>query len=129
VSMVEHLRNQLSFLNLTEDEEVIAEQIIGSIDEDGYLRRPLESIIDDIMFNYGIMLTEDDVERVLRRIQQLDPVGIGARDLRECLRVQLYSMPEETTGRDTAIRMLEEAYKAFTMKHFSSIMKKINATE
>ena len=128
-SMVEHLRDQLAFLDLDDDEEVIAEQIIGSIDEDGYLRRPLESIIDDIMFNHGIMLTDDDVERVLRKVQQLDPVGIGARDLKECLLVQLYSMPDDTSGRDVAIAMLEQAYKAFTMKHFSSIMKKLDCEE
>ena len=128
-SMVEHLRDQLAFLDLTEDEEVIAEQIIGSIDEDGYLRRPLESIIDDIMFNHGIMLTDDDVEEVLSKVQQLDPVGIGSRDLRECLLVQLRTMPDDIDGRDAAVAMLEEAYKAFTMKHFSSIMKKLNLDE
>lgn len=124
-SMVEHLRDQLAFLDLSEDEEVIAEQIIGSIDEDGYLRRPLESIIDDIMFNHGIMLDEDDVEAVLARIQKLDPPGIGSRDLKECLLVQLNNMPEDTTGREVAIGMLEKCYKAFTMKHFSSIKKKL----
>lgn len=129
VSMTEHLRDQLLFLDMTEDELVVAEQIIGSIDEDGYLRRPLESIVDDIMFNYGVMLTDDDVERVLRRVQQLDPVGIAARDLRECLLVQLRSLPPDTTGRDVAIRMLEDAYKAFTMKHFDQILKKLDIGE
>ncbi|SRR5690554_3872760 len=128
-TMTEYLRSQLAYLDLTEDEEVIAEQIIGSIDEDGYLRRSLESIIDDIMFNYGIMLTEDDVEAVLKKVQQLDPVGIASRDLQECLLVQLYSMPEDTSGRETAIKMLENAYKAFTMKHFSAIMKKLDVDE
>lgn len=126
LSMTEHLSDQLSFLNLDETELLIAEQIIGSIDEDGYLRRPLESIIDDIMFNHGLMLTEDDVERILQRIQQLDPVGIASRDLKECLLVQLYSLPEETPGHEAAIRMLEKAYKAFTMKHFEAIMKKLD---
>lgn len=129
VSMTEHLRDQLSFLDLTEDEEIIAEQIIGSIDEDGYLRRPLESIIDDIIFNYGATVTDEDVEDVLKRIQQLDPVGIAARDLQECLLVQLYALPDDTTGRDAAIQMLEEAYKAFTMKHFDQIMKKLEIDE
>ncbi|MFQ5569180.1 MAG: RNA polymerase factor sigma-54 [Rhodothermales bacterium] len=125
VSMAEHLRDQLAFFNLNDIDTLIAEQIIGSIDEDGYLRRALESIVDDIMFNHGEMLTEDDVERVLRRIQQLEPVGIATRDLRECLLVQLYVMPEDTTGREVAIDILEKAYKAFTMKHFSAIKKKL----
>lgn len=126
MSMTEHLSDQLSFLDLDETEQLIAEQIIGSVDEDGYLRRPLESIIDDIMFNHGLMLTEEDVERILQRIQQLDPVGIASRDLKECLLVQLYSLPEDSPGLDTAIRMLEKTYKAFTMKHFDAIMKKLD---
>ena len=125
-TMAEHLEDQLLFLDLSEAEQIIAEQIIGSIDEDGYLRRPLESIIDDIMFNQGLMLSEADVEHVLSRVQTLDPVGVGARDLRECLLVQLRMMPERTPGRATAIRVLEEAYKAFTMKHFDAIAKKLD---
>ncbi len=129
VSMSEHLMNQLIFLDLDETETLIAEQIIGSIDEDGYLRRPLVSIIDDIAFNHGILLSEEDVEAVLRRIQRLDPVGIAARDLRECLLIQLEAMPEETPGRDVAMRMLKDAYKAFTMKHFDAIKKKLNVTD
>ncbi len=125
VSMAEHLREQLAFLSLNELEEVIADQIIGSIDEDGYLRRPLESIVDDIMFNHGEMLSEADVERVLYRIQRLEPVGIAARDLRECLLVQLDVMPDDVEGLDIAIGILDKAYKAFTMKHFGQIKKKL----
>ena len=124
-SMIEHLIDQLAFLELTELQSLIAEQIIGSIDEDGYLRRPLESIVDDIMFNHGQMLTEQDVEGVLKRIQRLEPIGIASRDLRECLLVQLYVMPEDTPGREVTIGMLEKAYKAFTMKHFGAIKKKL----
>jgi len=129
VSMAEHLRQQLSFVDLAEVEELIAEQIIGSIDEDGYLRRPLESIVDDIMFNHGEMLTEEDVERVLQCIQRLDPVGIAARDLRECLLVQLRVMSEDIDARDIAIGILEKAYKAFTMKHFAQIKKKLGVDD
>ena len=128
LSMTEHLADQLSFLNLSENDSIIADQIIGSIDEDGYLRRPLESIIDDIMFNHGIMLEDDDVERVLMGIQRLDPVGIGCRDLRECLLVQLDMLPPETPGLDVAQSMLEKAYKPFTMKHFDAILKKLGCS-
>ena len=124
-SMAEYLQDQLIFLDLSEDEMLIAEQIIGSVDEDGYLRRPLESIMDDIMFNHGVILTEDDVERVLQRIQRLDPVGIASRDLRECLIVQLEVMSRRVAGRNVALKMLREAYKAFTMKHFDAIQKKL----
>ena len=128
VSMTEHLREQLSFLNLNDTDELIADQIIGSIDEDGYLRRPLESIIDDIVFNQGIMLEEADVERVLSRIQKLEPVGIGSRNLQECLTVQLKVMDDDVPGRNVAIGMMEKAYKAFTMKHFQAIMKKLDVS-
>ena len=128
VTMAEHLTDQLSFLQLDETELLIAEQIIGSVDEDGYLRRGLESIIDDIMFNQGMMVSEDDVERVLRGIQRLDPVGIASRDLKECLLVQLYNLPEDTPGLDVATRMLEKAYKQFTMKHFDAIIKRLNVS-
>ena len=128
-TMAEHLQDQLIFLELDETGELIADQIIGSIDEDGYLRRPLESITDDIMFNQGLMVTEDDVEKVLKRVQTLDPVGIGARDLQECLLVQLNNMPEDLEGREIALAILQDAYKAFTMKHFSQIQKKLDINE
>ena len=125
-SMTESLRDQMSFMDLSEQEEFIAEQIIGSIDEDGYLRRPLESIVDDVAFNQGIMLSEQDVEDMLHRIQRLEPIGVASRDLRECLLVQLDMLPEEINGRDVAIEMLTHAYKAFTMKHFDQIMRRLD---
>ena len=128
-SLADGLYDQVGLLDLDETQALIAEQIIGSIDEDGYLRRPVESILDDVMFNHGLMLTEADVERVLSRIQRLDPVGIAARDLRECLLVQLDMLPTGTDGRTNAIRMLRDAYKAFTMKHFDQIMRKLGLDE
>lgn len=124
-SILEKLNTQLAFLELNESEQLISDQILGSVDEDGYLRRPLESIIDDIAFNHGILLEESDVEQMLDRIQRLDPIGIASRDLRECLLVQLGAMPEETPGRDVAVEMLERAYKEFTMKHYDAIMRRL----
>ena len=128
-SIAESLRDQVGLLDLDDTEELIADQIIGSIDEDGYLRRPVESILDDVMFNYGLVITEDDVERVLSLVQRLDPVGIAARDLRECLLVQLDVMGDEVDGRENAIDMLRDAYKAFTMKHFDAIQRKLGIDE
>ena len=125
-TMAEHLRQQIQFLDFDDNDQLVADQIVGSIDEDGYLRRPLESIVDDIIFNYGVMLDESDVERVLKRVQFLDPVGIASRDLQECLLVQLAAMDDDLPGRDNAVAMLEKAYKAFTMKHFSQIKKKLH---
>ena len=128
-SLAEGLRDQVGLLDLGDTEALIADQIIGSIDEDGYLRRPVDSILDDVMFNYGVMIKEADVERVLSKIQRLDPVGIAARDLRECLLVQLDMMGNEVDGRENAIDMLRDAYKAFTMKHFDAIMRKLGIDE
>ncbi len=124
-SMTEHLFDQLSFLNLNEEDALIADQIIGSIDEDGYLRRPLESIVDDVAFNQGVLLSEEDVEEVLFRVQRLEPVGVASRDLKECLLIQLEMLPEELSGRDVAMEMLTHSYKAFTMKHYDQIMRRL----
>jgi RNA polymerase sigma-54 factor len=125
-SITEELEDQLSMLNLDEDEHLITDQIIGSLDPDGYLRRELTSIVDDIMFNEGLALDEEDVERVLGQIQQLDPIGIASRDLQECLLVQLRALPDTVEHRDGAIRMLDNHYKAFTMKHFGKLGKRLD---
>ena len=128
-TLAEQLQEQLSFLNLDEEDELIAEQIIGSIDEDGYLKRDAESIMDDILFNHGVEIDADDVERVLKQVQSLDPAGIAARDLRECLLLQLYRMNEDVGGRDTAIAMLEDEYEAFTKKHFDKLTSRLGVDE
>ena len=128
-SLAESLCDQVGLLDLDDTEQLIADQIIGSIDEDGYLRRPVESILDDVMFNHGLVLREADVERVLSRIQRLDPVGIAARDLRECLLIQLDMLPADTPGKRNATVMLRDAYAAFTMKHFDQIMRKLKVGE
>ena len=128
-TLTERLKDQISFLNLNETDAIIAEQIIGSIDEDGYLRRPVESIIDDILFNHGVEISEEDVESVLKQVQSLDPAGIAARELQECLLLQLYRMDEDVEGRGTAIEMLEDHYKAFTMKHFDKLKKRLDVDD
>jgi len=128
-TLAEQLQDQISFLNLDETEQLIAEQVIGSIDEDGYLRRDLDSIIDDILFNQGVEVSEAEVEAVLTQVQSLDPAGIAARDLQECLLMQLYRMTEGVQGRQTAIEMLEDHYEAFTMKHFDKLKKRLDVDD
>ncbi|MFO8099957.1 MAG: RNA polymerase factor sigma-54 [Salinibacter sp.] len=128
-TLAEQLQEQLSFLNLDDEDELIAEQIVGSIDEDGYLKRDAESIMDDILFNHGVEVDADDVERVLRQVQSLDPAGIAARDLRECLLLQLYRMEADVAGRSTAIAMLEDEYEAFTKKHFDKLTTRLGVDE
>ncbi len=128
-TLSEHLSEQLVLLDLTEKETAIGEQIIGSIDEDGYLRRDVTAIIDDLLFATGDDATAPEIEHVLRQIQLLDPVGIASRSLRECLLVQLFVLPSEIDGRDDAVRILEGTYEEFTMKHFEQIMRKLSMTE
>ncbi len=128
-SLPEQLQGQISFLNLDETDEIIADQIIGSIDEDGYLKREIDSILDDILFNHGIEIKEEDVQKVLRQVQSLEPAGIAARDLQECLLLQLRRMPEDVDGRDTAIAMLEDEYEKFTKKHFDKLQKRLDVDE
>ena len=109
-SLTEHLRAQLSLLNLSRLDLLMAEQIIGSIDEDGYLRRDTLSIVDDLIFTQGETVTTDDVERVIQRIQRLDPVGIAARSLQECLAIQLEVLPEGMPGREIALAILSRVF-------------------
>lgn len=127
-SVAEHLLDQLGLAGFSDTERLVAEQIIGSIDEDGYLRRPLESITDDLLFNHGLNVTERDVERVLGKVQRLDPPGIAARDLQECLILQLEALPHRTDGRAVALDMLQKTYKAFTMKHFDQIKQRLGVS-
>lgn len=128
VGLAESLMQQLIFLDLDDVERIVAEQIIGSIDEDGYLRRTLESIQDDLAFNHGMMVEIEAIEHVLQRVQRLDPVGVAARDLKECLLVQLDVLPKRTPGRTVALEMLRKTYKSFTMKHYDQIMTKLDVT-
>ncbi len=128
-SLLEDLEQQVALLDLNESEKLIADQIIGSIDNDGYFRRELDAIIDNLAFKHDKEVSKEDVERVLQQIQQLDPPGIASRDLQECLLIQLKDLPENTDGRDLAIRIIRDQWKHFEKKHFSKIKKKLNTDE
>ncbi|MTI88323.1 MAG: RNA polymerase factor sigma-54 [Balneolaceae bacterium] len=129
VSQLESLEEQVSLLDLTEEEELIADQILGSLDEDGYFRREPEAVVDNIAFNEGILVTSEDVERVRQQIQKLDPIGIASRSLQDCLAIQLSYTSEEMPGRKLAIHIVEDAWKAFEKKHFSKLLHKFNIEE
>ena len=121
------LQRQLGFRNLTPHEHEIASFIIGSLDDDGYLRRDLETLVDDLAFRAGIETDEEEVERMLRIIQDFEPVGVGARDLRECLLIQLRNL-KPSPEVNTAIRILEECFQDFSNKHFQKIQSKLGIT-
>ena len=115
----------------TEQEYILADQIIGTLDDDGYLRRPLRSIVNDLLFSANVRTTEEELEAVLEKIQDLEPAGIGARSLQECLLLQIRS---KAKVKNTAITKLAETVIAdhmedFTKKHYSRLIKKLNVTE
>ena len=123
-----NLREQLSFKNLSKQDSDIAYFIVGSLDEDGYLRRDLDSLMDDLAFRAGINCEREDVERMLKVVQSLDPPGVGARDLRECLLLQLKAANQTPQVR-LATDILTKDYDAFASKHYNKIMQSRGISE
>lgn len=126
-SLYESLSRQLAERNLPETTRRAALYIIGSLDTNGYLRRPLHNLVDDMDFREGIHVTLPQAEEALKVITDLEPYGVGARDLRECLRIQLSHMPQ-SQQRDDALRIIDEQFEEFTLKHTHRIISglKIN---
>ncbi len=123
VSFYELMNNQLGLLRLEEKEQAIADQIVGSLDEDGYLRRETSAIVDDLAFRQNIITTEQEVEALIKRIQQFDPPGVAARDLRECLLLQLLRQKNEGKPVDLAIKAITKYFDEFTKKHYEKIQR------
>ena len=123
-----NLREQLSFKNLSKQDSDIAYFIVGSLDEDGYLRRDLDSLMDDLAFRAGINCEREDVERMLEVLQSLDPPGVGARDLRECLLLQLKAANQTPQVR-LATDILTKDFDAFASKHYNKIMQSRGISE
>lgn len=140
------LMTQLQFLGLDKRCYEIGKQLIGSIDDDGYIRRPTESIVNDLAFLQNIETNEEEVEKILKKIQLFDPPGIAARTLQECLLIQLYRREDDTfienltaknknskqklvSVREKAIQVLENCFEEFTKKHYDKIQKKANISE
>ena len=128
-SMQEYLSEQLSFRNLSEREMAIAEFLVGSIDEDGYLRRDMESISDDIAFSLGIESSVDELERLLSIIHQLEPAGIGARNLQECLMLQMGQRRIDTPTKRLAHKILTSHFDEFVKKHYEKLIARLNVSE
>lgn len=121
----ERLTEQLHLLDLTETQFMIAVTIIGNLDESGYLNREVDAIVDDLAFSSNISTSENDVEEVLTVIQDLDPAGVGARDLQECLLLQMRRKQNGDITKFTALKILEDHFEEFTKKHYSKILKKL----
>ncbi len=123
-SFHEILENQLMLRKLTPKEKAIAENIIGNMDDDGYLRREIEAIVDDLAFSANVMVTEEEVEDVLFIIQDFEPAGVGARNLRECLLLQLERQHHGDIAVYTAKKIIEKSFDEFTKKHYEKIKAK-----
>ena len=123
-SFTQSLMEQLGFRNLNEHQHAIAAFIIGSLDDDGYLRRPIDSLIDDMAFRANIETTEEEALAMLKVVQEFEPAGVGARDLQECLLLQLRA-EQQTEDVKLAERILTDFFQEFSNRHFQKIMSKL----
>jgi len=124
-SFQERLTDQLHLLYLDESQFIIADLIIGNLDESGYLNRSLEAIVDDLAFSMNMEVSEQDVSEVLNLVQELEPAGVGARNLQECLLLQLKRKQDGDIVRFTAMKIVENHFEEFTKKHYERISKKL----
>ena len=127
-SFTQSLQEQLGYRSLSEHQYAVASFLIGSLDDDGYLRRSIDSVVDDLSFRANIETDEQEVLDMLKIIQEFDPAGVGARDLRECLLLQIRHC-KKTPEVENAIRILRDHFNEFTSKHFQKIMTKMNLSE
>ena len=133
----EHLETQLGMLDLEDDRELtIAKQIVGSIDDDGYLRREPIAIIDDLMFSQNVTATEEEIKALLSQIQEFDPPGVGARDLQECLLIQLRMRLKRQEEEDkecpalrTAVRIIKDYFDEFSKKHYTRLQRQLGVND
>ena len=128
LSFNQFLKNQLSTFSLSEEDQKIAEFLVGSVDQSGYIRTELIDIVDDLAFTMGVYTDLDSTERILKKIHLLDPPGVGARDLKECLVIQL-KRKNNSKSVESAINILENHFELFIKKHYQKIIQKINITE
>lgn len=126
----DYLNQQLAYRNLNEKQLEIGEYIIGNLDDNGYLNRPVTNIVDDMLFTMNISTAEEEVTEVLHIVQELDPPGIGARNLQECLLIQLQRLQEDNPFADysLAITIVKDFFEEFTRKHYDKIAKKLEVS-
>lgn len=127
-SFNQYLKTQLNTFRLSNEEREIAEFIVGSLDESGYLRRSIPDLMDDLAFTQNVYTTEEKIEEVLKTVQQLDPGGVGARSLEECLILQL-DRKSPTKSIEQAIAILEKSFDHFSKKHYKKLMSKFHISE
>ena len=127
-SFTQHLKSQINTYRLTEEDEIITDFLVGSIDDSGYIRRDLIDILDDLAFTQNIFTSLEKLEKLLQVVQQLDPAGVGARNLKECLIIQL-KRKKEKPSRTLASNILEHSFDHFVKKHYKKLLQKFHVTE
>jgi RNA polymerase sigma-54 factor len=128
-TLTDSLLTQLGFLKLDERQSVIGKQLIGSIDNDGYIRRELEAIVNDLAFSQNVETTVEEVENTLHKIQSFDPPGIAARNLQECLLLQLDRRDHLNPAVTNAIKIIDDFFEEFTKKHYDKIQRRLNIND
>ena len=128
ITFHQDLLQQLNTFILTDDDREIAEYMLGNIDDMGYIRRAIPDIVDDLAFSNGIYTNEENIERILEIIHELEPTGVGARNLQECLLLQLKSKTRVETI-ELAQKIIEEQFEAFTKKHYDKLLQKYEITQ
>ncbi len=128
MTFTQYLINQLNTFRLNEQEYLIAEFLVGSINENGYIRREISDIVDDLAFTQGIYTDETEVLKVLKIVHSLEPTGVGARSLQECLSLQLKQKPKDKVI-ENAIEIVDGAFDQFAKKHYNKLIKKFNISE
>ncbi len=135
-SFHEHLVRQLGMMEFSnEKEEVIAQQIVGSIDEDGYLRRDIDAIVDDLLFTQNIEVDVEEIERILEDVHKMEPIGVGARNLKESLILQLEDrltreeLPERRKSKELALKILNKYFEEFSKKHYDRMRRSLSLSE
>ncbi len=128
-TLTDLLIQQLGYLRLDEREQIIGNQLIGSVESDGYIRRPMQSIVNDLAFIQGVYTDVAEVEAVLKKVQSFDPPGIGARTLQECLLLQLDRKETHDPNVQNAIRIVDDFFDEFSKKHYDKIQKRIEISD
>ena len=128
-SFIEMMLQQLGMLKLSDHQQKVAEQIVGSLDDDGYLRREIGSIIDDLAFRQNIETDPEEISDLLLQIQQFDPSGVGARSLQECLILQLERKLDQKQPVELALKVMEKYFNEFTKKHYEKIQRGLDITD
>ena len=128
-SLGESLVEQLRFRSLSDEELTIAAYIVGSIDDDGYLRRDLQSLSDDLAFTRGMEVSPEEIERILHIVHELEPAGIGARTLQECLLIQMRQQSIDTPAKHLAYKIIASHFESFAKKHYERLIARLGISE